>query len=618
MPPKRTLKAKCAANQAALDRLAAKKESSSNDRYGMTLKRAMEALGKCTEPILTHKDALALKFVGSHCATIICPPDKDRMDAATKGRMLAMKRPTEGASSQSPASSVASDASSVCSTASKRARRLYANETAAELSDKPTNKEVTYEKAVQAARSWKSKFSQLTWRVVLIIDGRERQCDHMQAKCQMSGIPCEERFLPIGDMAWMAQGKRSDTGGSSAVVVELMLGTIIERKTPEDLKASLFGSRYNEQGLRLQHSGLPQVLYLVEGDMTKDIFKCKAETLHTAVWETRLHKGFSIINTAHMEETVMTLKRIHRRILQRTFPVEFARASLPIFPEAHSSQQPRQGQNPHDKRRRRIQSLAEMTYDTDPVPPLGMDRFVTYQELKAKIERDREAGTKTVQSIHLAMLKQVATWSDKKVQALAEHYPTANSLFAAVQSLEESHVSDLPTHDEKSSRNTTIGPRSAAELLVAYKTDDPNSHAPPVATRMLAVDSSFPAAARAASTTATFGSRTTRIRAPISRITTLPTVSETTGEPATSRRSSSPGNKKFCNDVNIDALSPDETPPPAKRSLNTSLGSLLNSSSDEGGTPTPAKTVSVDSSECIFQRRKLSQEFAPDEVIEID
>jgi hypothetical protein len=268
---------------------------------------------------------------------------------------------------------------------------------------------------------------------------------------------------------------------SKKVVSELMLGTIIERKTTEDLKSSLFGTRYWEQRLRLQHSGIPQVLFLIEGDLTKELFNCPAETLHTAVMETRLHLGFQIVQTEHMAGTVAALKSMHRRILQRSFPHAFGRAqeALPTFAEAGAAGVRRRESFPpqdhHRRRRRRLQSLMEMTFDSEPVPPLGESRFVTYKELKAKVERDREAGKQTIGGIHAAMLKQVATISGKKVQALTRAYQTTGHLLQAFsdepdEDARKAMVTDLPTHEpgQATARVLKVGPRSAAELYVAY------------------------------------------------------------------------------------------------------------------------------------------------------
>lgn len=530
--PKKPPKAKFAANQEALDRLAEKRsQQGDGSSYQYTLKKAMDSLSQCTEPITSYKQALELKFVGSHIATIICPPN-----ATLEKRANNKLKNSEKSLGNHIEKSVASETSDLeiefqgvksialtrrdgpkrknaesipiliqqnldendpRSIAAKSklppAKKRRRNATVNKDDTTMTTKEKAYVAAVSDAMEQKHFNKGLTWRVILIIDGREQQSQHIIAKCQMSGIPCEQRMLPIGDMAWIAQAFHAGEKGN--VVTEIMLGTIIERKTCEDLKNSLFGTRYHEQRLRLQNCGLQQVLFIIEGNMSKELFLCSSETLHTAVWETRLNLNFSIVHTSHMDETVVALKRMHRRIIQRAFPKAFYDEALPSFQEVYSSattgyqidepstNDQRIDSTPQRKRRRRrrLQSLMEMTFDTDPIPPLGTDRFITYQELKAKVQRDREAGTRTVGSIHRAMLKQVATLSVTKCQAVARMYPTLNRLMqdyylkTRSTSAKQALTADIAIRDPNLSienHSRTIGPRSSAELCIAYSTTD--------------------------------------------------------------------------------------------------------------------------------------------------
>lgn len=525
----------------------------------------MKSLAAAPVFVETHAQALALPYIGPTMASIIvvngsrtsrnttaatatanatrqpkAPPKASTAARAAK-KAKSSQTPTIGGGSQTSMASSSSSTAAACdytdNTSTNNRKRSNNNNRTGTISTKEAN----YQKAVWASENWKSnlynayhnnnnQLLSLTWKVILLIDCRERKSEHVQAKCEMSGIPCEERQLPIGDMAWIAQGLLLGNGSTAeqnaakqqqqqhskappTVVVELLLGTIIERKTPDDLKHSIFGTRYYEQRLRLQECGLPQLVYLMEGDMTKSVYSCSAETLHTAIWETRLYLNFSIVHTAHMAETVATLKRMHRRILQRTFPRAFGRTeatSLPTFVEATMSVEQRRRsleaaaaasggnqRNNHQRRQRRRQSLTEMTFDMDPIPPLGMKRFMTYPELKAKVELDREAGTRTVASLHLSMLKQVPTLETKKCHAVAQVYPTMNSLLQALEENDDSNnhstdnpnpyyssnnsqpsssgnflavVADLTTQNslKQSMVRRTVGTNSAEQLQTAY------------------------------------------------------------------------------------------------------------------------------------------------------
>ena len=131
---------------------------------------------------------------------------------------------------------------------------------------------------------------------------------------------CEQRTLPIGDMLWITRG---ESKADSSKTIELLLGTIIERKTANDLASSIFGTRYAEQQLRLKYSatGARQVIYLIESsNMQVDARNCPAKTLRSALAETMLYRNFSILKTTCSSETVKSLKRLHRRIIRRAFP----------------------------------------------------------------------------------------------------------------------------------------------------------------------------------------------------------------------------------------------------------------------------------------------------------
>jgi crossover junction endonuclease MUS81 len=363
------MKAKNPANQAALDKLAEvrqkRQEKNPNSNYIITIKRAMNSLRACNTPITSQKEACQLKNIGPAFAKIICPhqlfsptatdPPPPFVKAGTKRQRQSMLT------------------SSPDTTAART-----------KIEQGPTNKQNVYEKEKSIAESLDLKTCG-PWRVILLVDNREHKSQHVVSKCKQSGIPCEERTLPIGDMTWIAQCTKTGK--------EILCGTIMERKESSDLVSSLFGTRYLEQRLRMQHCGLPQLLYLVEGNIASN-GNCPAETLQMAMMETRV-LGFNVIQTAHLQGTVKQLKGLHRRIVQRTFPEAFS-SELPTFAASPT-------ESIGNRRRRRPTSLLEMKFDTSPKPPLSQERFMTYHELKAKVEMDREAGTRTIGAVYMAM-----------------------------------------------------------------------------------------------------------------------------------------------------------------------------------------------------------------------
>lgn len=428
-PPNSRKKAVHAANQDALDRLYDKCEQAStaqSSKFVFTIRKAAKSLQACPTAVTTVKEAKALHGVGDSLARIIVPKPAETN--------ITLPRVASFAATASATTNYAESSSKALKTANLKPRKNAPLPDGKKNAPKPSEKIKAYQNAVRESESLILPLDD--WRVVLIVDGREHDWEKVLADLQMSGIPSEKRNLPIGDMAWIA---RSGT-------IEIMLGTIIERKEVNDLASSLFGTRYKEQRLRLQHCGLPQVILLVEGD-TKEVSNCPHESLHMAMMETRVQLDFQVVRTRHLEDTVRFLKSVHRRILQRSFPSAFSGGvpsslSLPTFSSSGVNRKRRRlSIKKRDKTDRR--SFEEMVFDRAPLPPFGASRFITYNELKCKIEKDREEGTKTIGGIFCRMLKQIPRISNSTVPPLVHSYPTPDALFRALEGLNVSEGKSL-------------------------------------------------------------------------------------------------------------------------------------------------------------------------------
>jgi ERCC4-type nuclease len=444
-------KAKHAANQEALDRLYDKCDQANNvqgSKFVYTVRKAVKSLQACPTAVTTIKEAKALHGVGDSLARVIILKAKE----------------TSASLSLSRASSITSSASAAAAKNSESTTKLKRKDPPPPPppdgkmeASKPSEKHKAYRNAVKASETLQLPTDD--WKVILIVDGREHGWEKVLAKLQMSGVPSEKRNLPIGDMAWIA---RSGT-------TEIMLGTIVERKEVNDLASSLFGTRYNEQRLRLQHCGLPQVFLLVEGD-TKDVTNCPHENLIMAMMETRVQLDFQVVQTRHLEDTVRFLKSVHRRILQRAFPSAFGAGetvteSLPTFSSPSANRRRRRKSiKKLDKSDRR--SFEQMLFDKPPEPPFGASRFITYNELKCKVEKDREEGTKTIGAIFCGMLKQVPRVSNNTVPPLVHAYPTPDALFRALDGLNVSEGKNLVAELETGTQR--VGDQKALEIYYTF------------------------------------------------------------------------------------------------------------------------------------------------------
>lgn len=86
---------------------------------------------------------------------------------------------------------------------------------------------------------------------------------------------------------------------------------IIERKTVNDLLASIKDGRYEEQSYRLNGSSFHNhnIIYLIEGDINRvNRFKdnrIDKTTLYSSLFSLNYYKGFSVLRTFSIEETAL-------------------------------------------------------------------------------------------------------------------------------------------------------------------------------------------------------------------------------------------------------------------------------------------------------------------------
>lgn len=139
--------------------------------------------------------------------------------------------------------------------------------------------------------------------MIIQLDVREKDL-LLQVNILISMIPIfkdikiESQTLPIGDIIIFDEENQ-----------EMKL--VIERKSVNDLLASIKDGRYEEQSYRL--NGLNHhnhnIIYLVEGDINKmNRFKDnKSEklTMYSAIFSLNYYKGFSVIRTFSLEESAI-------------------------------------------------------------------------------------------------------------------------------------------------------------------------------------------------------------------------------------------------------------------------------------------------------------------------
>jgi len=132
--------------------------------------------------------------------------------------------------------------------------------------------------------------------MTLVIDYRE--------KALLSRLPAETKNLILGDVCIQKDGQ------------DLI---ILERKTVADLSASIIDGRYQEQSFRLLESNLPphRIVYLIEGSLDREqsIQKKSLISAMISLWFT---KGFSVVQTASLDETVEFLQILLEKVTKES------------------------------------------------------------------------------------------------------------------------------------------------------------------------------------------------------------------------------------------------------------------------------------------------------------
>ena len=148
------------------------------------------------------------------------------------------------------------------------------------------------------------------FKIKLIIDCREKPlllaCQKfIQKNKKFENIQLCSQNLELGDIVI------SDMTDS-----ELL---IIERKTLQDLVASIKDNRYNEQSFRLSHYNHPNhnILYMIEGDNMNKFFPEK-DMIYSSMFSLSYFKGFSIFRTKDVDESAFVLCNAAYKINKET------------------------------------------------------------------------------------------------------------------------------------------------------------------------------------------------------------------------------------------------------------------------------------------------------------
>ena len=149
--------------------------------------------------------------------------------------------------------------------------------------------------------------------IFLIVDLREKGGGNENFRVEILNkcsypIPIEEKNLSLGDFTWIYKDQLDGE--------EYMIDFIIERKTLNDLSASILDGRYNEQKYRLKNSPYKNIYYLFEGTElnTHNNSNISKDTINTAINNTINIHEIKFFRTLSTKDTVSKLIELDSNI----------------------------------------------------------------------------------------------------------------------------------------------------------------------------------------------------------------------------------------------------------------------------------------------------------------
>ena len=143
--------------------------------------------------------------------------------------------------------------------------------------------------------------------MLIEIDCRERELyqkclAYLQQNTRIENVTLSSSSLPIGDIIIY------DDSNDEKLVEKI----IIERKSVNDLAASIRDSRYREQSFRLSECSLHNhnIFYLIEGSFANLGRRYNKNTLLSAMTSISYHKGFSLYRTFSVAESAEWIVRL--------------------------------------------------------------------------------------------------------------------------------------------------------------------------------------------------------------------------------------------------------------------------------------------------------------------
>ncbi|KAJ7098269.1 ERCC4 domain-containing protein [Mycena epipterygia] len=238
------------------------------------------------------------------------------------------------------------------------------------------------------------------YTIQLLLDNRENSGGNREAigrALRQNGLSVDDkRSLALGDVAWIAKSGAE----------ECMLDVVLERKRLDDLVGSIKDGRFHDQKFRLHHTGISNVLYLVEEYDTRKQKEDWGAQISTALSSTQVVDGFMVKETKNINDTIAYLTGLTEELCRA-----HENKDLYVIPT-------------HMIRRHSYLDLQRYLRRTR-AGQCFVTSYADYQTLNSK------SGFTTVRDTWTRMLLCVKGMSAEKVGAVVERWDTPRALWEA-------------------------------------------------------------------------------------------------------------------------------------------------------------------------------------------
>lgn len=246
--------------------------------------------------------------------------------------------------------------------------------------------------------------------IKIIIDTREKSTI-WETSLELKSFHKERKQLDIGDI-WITT-HHPDKPNDDQVLV------IIERKTLNDLAASIKDGRYREQKMRFLNSDFGRqyanrIIYLIEGTITdkSNINGIPGKTLKSAIMNMIVRDNIKMYFTVDLNETVAFISSLSEKFQNPEF-IEKFHFHCPLNPT-----------NP-------VNSSNQSNF-----LPIEQEEYIESLSIKKKINKDPT-------QCYLAQLCQIPGVSIKTASAIAKRYPTFIHMISEYYQVDESERPEL-------------------------------------------------------------------------------------------------------------------------------------------------------------------------------